>query len=71
MLEPDYNMCSGLSQIEVTFKTVFLKSVKRARQNVVLEMGFFIDSLGRERVCAIYRKSVEIPSDITRVLYEI
>jgi predicted nucleotide-binding protein len=37
------------------------KSVKRARQNVVLEMGFFIDSLGRERVCTIYRKGVESP----------
>ena len=46
------------------------KKVKRARQNVLLELGFFIGSLGRERVCAIYKKGVEIPSDISGVLYK-
>lgn len=51
-------------------ETGLQKRVKRARQNVVLEMGFFIGSLGRERVCPIYKKGVEIPSDITGVLYK-
>lgn len=51
-------------------ETGMQKRVKRARQNVVLEMGFFIGSLGRERVCPIYKKGVEIPSDITGVLYK-
>lgn len=47
------------------------RKVKRARQNVVLELGFFIGSLGRKRVCAIYKKGVdEIPSDISGVLYK-
>ena len=46
------------------------KKVKRVRQNVVLELGFFIGSLGRERVCAIYKKGVDIPSDIAGVLYK-
>ena len=40
----------------------------RARQNVVLELGYFVGKLGRERVCAIYR-GVEIPSDYLGVLY--
>ncbi len=44
--------------------------VDRPRQNVVLELGFFIGSLGRERVCAIYKKGVDIPSDMEGVLYK-
>ena len=35
----------------------------RARQNVLLELGFFIGRLGRERVCPLYTSGVEIPSD--------
>ena len=44
----------------------------RVRQNVVLELGYFIARLGRENVVALYDTSteVEIPSDITGVLYE-
>jgi hypothetical protein len=41
----------------------------RARQNVVLELGFFIGLLGRERVCALKRGDVEIPSDYLNVAY--
>ena len=41
----------------------------RARQNVILELGYFIGKLGRARVCALYMEGVEIPSDIHGVLY--
>ena len=41
----------------------------RARQNVIFEMGYFIGRLGRDRVCAITKGSVEIPSDYSGVLY--
>jgi predicted nucleotide-binding protein len=40
----------------------------RARQNVILELGYFFAKLGRQRVCALY-KDVELPSDIYGVLY--
>ena len=40
----------------------------RARQNVIFELGYFIAKLGRERVCALYLPTVEIPSDYP-VLY--
>jgi predicted nucleotide-binding protein len=41
----------------------------RARQNVILELGYFIGTLGRERVAAIYQQDVEIPSDYGGVLF--
>ena len=41
----------------------------RARQNVILELGFFLGKLGRHRVCALYKQDVEIPSDYKGVLF--
>jgi predicted nucleotide-binding protein len=41
----------------------------RARQNVVLELGYFLGKLKRNRVCALYKGGVEIPSDYQGVLY--
>ena len=41
----------------------------RARQNVIFELGFFIGRLGRERVCALTKGDVEIPSDYAGVEY--
>lgn len=41
----------------------------RARQNVVLELGYFLGRLGRARVCALYEHGVEIPSDYQGVLF--
>lgn len=42
----------------------------RARQNVVLELGYFIGCLGRDRVCALKKGDLEIPSDFGGVVYE-
>lgn len=41
----------------------------RARQNVILELGYFVGRLGRERVCALLKDKVEIPSDYMGVVY--
>ena len=41
----------------------------RARQNVILELGYFLGRLGRGRVCCLYTGGVEIPSDFSGVLY--
>jgi predicted nucleotide-binding protein len=41
----------------------------RARQNVLLELGFFIAKLGRDRVCALKRGDVVIPSDFAGVVW--
>lgn len=41
----------------------------RARQNVVMELGYFIGRLGRSRVCALHKGDVELPSDYQGVIY--
>lgn len=41
----------------------------RPRQNVVLELGFFMGALGRQRVCVLYSGDIELPSDYAGVLY--
>lgn len=41
----------------------------RARQNVILELGYFIGKLGRNRVFVLKKNDVEIPSDILGVVY--
>jgi predicted nucleotide-binding protein len=41
----------------------------RARQNVVLELGFFMAALGRQRVCVLYKGDIEMPSDYAGVVY--
>jgi predicted nucleotide-binding protein len=39
----------------------------RARQNVILELGYFIGALGRNRVCALKSGDLELPSDLLGV----
>jgi len=41
----------------------------RARQNVVLELGMVLSSLGRRRVVILHKESVELPSDIAGLIY--
>lgn len=42
----------------------------RARQNVVLEIGYFIGRLGREKVRLLRKGEVVIPSDLQGILFE-
>jgi predicted nucleotide-binding protein len=42
----------------------------RPRQNVLLELGYFIGRLGRENVCALKRGQLELPSDFAGVVWE-
>lgn len=41
----------------------------RSRQNVIMELGWFVSRLGRQRTCALYEEGVELPSDYDGVLY--
>jgi hypothetical protein len=40
----------------------------RARQNVILELGYFI-AKKRSRVCILYSKGVELPTDLGGIVY--
>jgi predicted nucleotide-binding protein len=42
---------------------------RRARQNVVMELGYFTGTLGRGRICVLISKDVEISSDYMGVAY--
>jgi predicted nucleotide-binding protein len=44
---------------------------RRARQNVILEMGFFLGKLGREsgKILLLHKGPVDIPSDIAGIEY--
>lgn len=42
---------------------------KRARQNVVFEHGYLIGKIGRNNVCALVERDIEIPNDISGVVY--
>lgn len=42
---------------------------KRARQNVIFELGYFIGKLGRKNVVGLVKDNIEIPSDYTGVMY--
>lgn len=46
------------------------KGLQRARQNVILEIGFFIGKLGKERIRMLTKGDIEIPSDLQGILYE-
>jgi predicted nucleotide-binding protein len=41
----------------------------RARQNVVFEHGYMCAKLGRDHVCALYAEGVELPGDMSGVIY--
>jgi hypothetical protein len=45
------------------------EDLPRARQNVILELGYFVGRLGRDRVCALLKGQIEIPSDYMGVVY--
>ncbi len=44
--------------------------LQRARQNVILEIGYFIGKLGKERIRMLTKGDIEIPSDLQGILYE-
>lgn len=42
----------------------------RARQNVILEIGYFLGRLGRDRIRLLKKGDIEIPSDLKGIIYE-
>jgi predicted nucleotide-binding protein len=45
------------------------KLAPRARQNVILELGYFLAHLGQAKVCALISPGLETPSDFDGIVY--
>lgn len=60
LLTPDDVGASGNKQEQLQ---------NRARQNVIMELGYFMGRLGRGNVCTLYKGAIELPSDIQGVIY--
>ena len=45
------------------------KLAPRARQNVILELGYFLAHLGQAKVCALITPDLETPSDFDGIVY--
>lgn len=59
-----------ISKGEKRIKEILAGSMeKRARQNVVLEFGYFMGLLSRDRVCCLYKGAIEVPSDMHGIVY--
>lgn len=52
-----------------TKATIASDLLPRARQNVILELGYFIAKLGRSRVALMVDEGIERPSDTDGILY--
>ncbi|MDP8210223.1 MAG: nucleotide-binding protein [Candidatus Stygibacter australis] len=63
----DFAVC--IWSADDVLNTVDEEEIKRARQNVILETGFFWGKYGRNKLIIIYEEGVEIPSDYHGVLY--
>ena len=61
--------CVGFAIILYTPCDKF-ETTNRARQNVVLEHGYFIGKIGRNRTFVLRKGNVEMPSDINGIVYE-
>lgn len=46
-----------------------IESRPRARQNVLFEHGYLIGKLGRNKVCALVKSDIEMPNDISGLVY--
>lgn len=60
MTPDDYGYPSGHEELKKA----------RPRQNVVLELGFFVAKLGRSKTLVLTKGDLELPSDFSGVVYE-
>jgi predicted nucleotide-binding protein len=58
-----------LNNTNLKLKDLKIDFKNRARQNVVLELGYFLGISGRSRVCCLYKGEIELPSDMSGILY--
>ena len=71
-LKKDLTAITGekISRSKETIDRILQVLQGRARQNVLLELGLFIGVLGKENICYLKQKDVELPSNLDGVLYK-
>ncbi len=57
------------SVVLLTPDDIMKNNCYRARQNVIFELGYLMSKLGRHRICALIKGDVEVPTDISGVIY--
>ncbi len=60
-----YTPCDKGGTADASYETMQF----RARQNVILEHGYLMGKIGRDRVCALLDGDIEKPSDIQGIVY--
>ncbi len=67
----DYGSSASFAIVLLSPDDELLSGSLRARQNVILELGFFIGRMGRSNVLVLFKEAekFEMPSDISGVLY--
>jgi predicted nucleotide-binding protein len=67
----DYHNWSKSNKIAVvSLMDKLIESLKeRARQNVILEFGYFMGKLSRKKICCLYKGNIELPSDMLGICY--
>lgn len=65
----DLGFLSSLKDLGFIRKQLDEKKEYRARQNVVLEFGFFMGLLGRYKLSCLYKGNVQLPSDMSGIVY--
>jgi predicted nucleotide-binding protein len=69
LLTPD-DIGYSVKEIELKKSEEKINKELRARQNVIFEFGYLVGKLGRNRVCAIYKENVTLPTDLSGLLYK-
>lgn len=67
LLTPDE--CAYLAS-EADLKEEDRKTESRARPNVIFEFGYFVGSLGRNKVCCLHTGDVSLPGDVSGMIYK-
>lgn len=66
---PPWCRPSAAEALRVQPRSVRRQFQQPPRQNVVFEHGYPIAKLGRRHVCALVKSGVEVPNDISAVVY--
>jgi predicted nucleotide-binding protein len=63
------NFSGTFDRASKVFVDMFGLFKDRVRQDVILEFGYFVGRIGRNKVCGLLKGSIELPSDMNGICY--